>query len=386
MSGDQQSYLAAIEQEEARLRDRLAKLAKFKELALELGITPEIGTLSAAPAPVIAAPQTATHPSKFVTASLAMTRTVPAAFMSSAPAVSESVFDGTFAGLIDTYRTHEASPYHKLKHKVRSSYDYMLNRIKKDVGGERIADWSADKVQSIYDDTWAAGGKVSMGHTLIGKLRLLTSFGSVVLNDNACTRLSTILGNMRFPLGEKRTEVLTFDHARAIRAAANNEFNWPSIALAQAFQFELSKLRQVDVIGEWVPISEPGTSDITKGHEKWMNGLRWSDIDDGMILRRTVTSGRKNQQKVVEFDLKHYAMIMEEINRVPPWNRNGPIIICEYSNLPWSAAEFRRKWRLVADKAGVPTSLTFTDGGRGYTVDPSSKDPKESGTKASIFE
>ena len=38
-----------------------------------------------------------------------------------------------------------------------------------------------------------------MGHSMIGKLRLLTSFGSVVLNDDACTRLSTILGNMRFP-------------------------------------------------------------------------------------------------------------------------------------------------------------------------------------------
>lgn len=277
------------------------------------------------------------------------------------------IFDGTFGSLIDVYRAHEKSPYHNLKHKVRTSYDQMLNRIRKDAGNERIFTWSAESVQKIYDSNWAAGGKVAMGHALVGKLRLLTSFGSVTLNDDACTRLSTILGNMRFPLSEKRTEYLTYDHARAIRATANTAFNWHSIALAQAFKFELSKLRPVDVIGEWVPLSEPGTSDITRGEEKWVGGLRWSDIDENLILRRTVTSGRKNQHKVVEFDLKHHAMIMEEINRVPPWNRKGAIIICEYSNLPWSGPEFRRKWRLVADKAGIPDSLTFSDGGRGNT-------------------
>lgn len=40
---DQQSYLAAIDAEMARLRERLDKLAKFKELAIELGITPDVG-------------------------------------------------------------------------------------------------------------------------------------------------------------------------------------------------------------------------------------------------------------------------------------------------------------------------------------------------------
>lgn len=261
----------------------------------------------------------------------------------------------------------------------------MLNRIKKDIGNDQVGDWNADRIQSAYDNNWAANGKLSMGHTIIGKLRLLATFGSVVLDDNACTRLSSILGNMRFPLGPKRTDVLTFDHVRAIRAVANNEFNWPSIALAQALQFELSKLRQVDVIGEWVPIGEPGTSEITKGNEKWVNGLRWSDIDENMILRRTMTSGRKNQQTVVEIDLKYHAMILEELNRVAPWKRNGPMVVCEYSNLPWSAAEFRRKWRLVADKAGVPSSLTFTDGGRGNFAEASAKQSK-SAEKASIFD
>jgi hypothetical protein len=55
-------------------------------------------------------------------------------------------------------------------------------------------------------------------------------------------------------------------------------------------------------------------------------------------------------------------MVMEEINRVPLEKRVGPMIICEATNLPWAAMAFRRKWRLVADKVGVPPTVSCTDG------------------------
>jgi hypothetical protein len=275
-----------------------------------------------------------------------------------------ATFDGTFAGLIQRYRRDERSSYHQLKHKIRVNYDNTLDRLIDEIGKERVADWSAQIIQARYDERWAADGKVSAGHSIIGKLRLLSSFGSVVLNDDRCTRLSTILGNMRFPVARVRTEILTIDHARAIRAVAHEHFNWPSIALAQAFQFELPKLKQVGVIGEWVPLSEPGTSEITKDNEKWVRGLRWSDIDENMMMRKMLTSGRQNQPKEHVFNLGRAAMVMEEINRVPQWKRTGPMIICEFSNLPWSHNEYRRKWRKVADKAGVPTGIKNMDSAR----------------------
>jgi hypothetical protein len=46
----------------------------------------------------------------------------------------------------------------------------------------------------------------------------------------------------------------------------------PSIQLAQALQFELC-LRQKDVIGEWVPVAEPGMSSVTYHGRKWLCGL-----------------------------------------------------------------------------------------------------------------
>jgi hypothetical protein len=82
---------------------------------------------------------------------------------------------------------------------------------------------------------------------------------------------------------------LIFQQFTRVRAAAH-KVGWFSIALAQAFQFDLM-LRQKDVIGEWVPIDEPSVSDVVSPMGKWVLGLRWSEIDDDLILRH-VTSNR----------------------------------------------------------------------------------------------
>lgn len=183
-----------------------------------------------------------------------------------------------------------------------------------------------------------------MGHELIGKVRLLSSFGSTELNDDACVKLSTILGNMRFAIakgdGQQR---LTREQARALRITAREHFGWDSIALAIALRFEVPKLHQADVIGEWVPLSDPAKSEIMKGSEKWIRGLRRSDLDSDMVLHRTLPGRRRDQQKEVTFRLSRSQMTMEEINRIPAAKRNGAMIICEFSNLPWSANEFRRR-------------------------------------------
>lgn len=249
---------------------------------------------------------------------------------------------------------------------MKLDYRYSFDQFQRDFGGEFIGDWDAKRVQREYEEKWVVGGKLAKAHSLATKLRLLLSFGSVTLNDDHCTRLSAILGNMRFPQPEARNVVLTLDHVRAFRATANQLFGWSSMALAQALMFYLPMLKQGDVIGEWVPISEPGTSEITndKG-EKWLRGLRWSDIDENMILRKTITSGRK--PKNLETDLKRKGPIVEELHRVPEWKRSGPLVVCEFSDLPWTASEFRRKWRMVADKAGIPAEVKSMDSGRAFT-------------------
>ncbi len=113
-------------------------------------------------------------------------------------------------------------------------------------------------------------------------------------------------------------------------------------------------LRQKDVIGEWVPINEPGMSDVTTGNSKWFRGLRWEEIDSNMILRH-VTSKR---QKEVTAELRLAPMVMEEL---PARRASGPVIICEHTGIPWTAHEFRRHWRKLATAVGVPKTVRNMD-------------------------
>jgi len=362
MSDEPVLTLRQLEEEEARLKARLAMIAAAKQLflgsALSQPFAPVAFNNSPASPPLshVSAPAAALAPNPIPAPAPAP----PMPWELAAEPAVQASFDGTVAGLINAYWTDERSPYFQLKHSVRGNYDQALKRLIKDVGPERIADWSAEKIRSFYDENWAANGKVSMGRSLIAKLRLLASFGAVVLNDDASIRLSSLLSNMRFEPSKKKMERLTIEQARLIRATAREQFGWDSIALAQAIQYELPMLWQIDIIGEWVPESEPGDSEIKKDGLKWVGGIRWSDIDDNMIFRPTITSNGKAQSAAR--DLRRYYSIMEEVNRVPPWKRNGPMIICETTGLPWMGSEFRRKWRKVADKAGLPKSVKF--GGR----------------------
>jgi len=181
-----------------------------------------------------------------------------------------------------------------------------------------------------------------------------------MLEDRECKRLLDILRESRFRSLGPRLVPLTADHVRAIRALAHSHFGWYSIAMAQAFQFELM-LSQKDVIGEWVPVGEPGESDVVHEGRKWLRGLRWSNIDKNLILRHAVGSGGRP----IEVDLKTAPMVLEEFKAygadIADLPTDGPIVICDTNGLPWSTAEFRRKWRIVAKKAGVPDMVKNRD-------------------------
>ena len=90
---------------------------------------------------------------------------------------------------------------------------------------------------------------------------------------------------MTFELPKVRTEFLTAEQAVAIRDEARSR-GYPSIALAQAFAL---MLRQKDVIGEWVPVYEPGPSDVVAGNSKWLNGLHWSNVGQNLKLRKQIS-------------------------------------------------------------------------------------------------
>lgn len=335
----------------------------------------------------------------------------------------------TLKQLINSYRTDPESNFPKLQHQVRMKHHGELARLIEKHGSIQLRDIRFRTLTAWYRD-WLADGKIATARSHVNRLRKLFRFGRSMLEDDECDRLFEALGKLQLEISPPRRVHMTADHARAICKTAREHFGWYSIALAQALQFELL-LSQKDVIGEWVPLTEPGESDVVwierkkrkrlakrganvdHGRDlpariiptrKWLRGLRWSDIDENLILRHSAgSSGR-----VIEVDLRTAPMVLEELkilvaqsrdsggpmtlddilevvesmaagrlpsSRTAPVTapvtledlidsslpRSGPIIICEITGTPWSTAEFRRKWRLIAKEAGVPDNVTNRD-------------------------
>ena len=285
-------------------------------------------------------------------------------------------FDGTLRSLINCYQTDKDSPYQKNRFHVRRNRDGMLRRINERHGHEDLADIKARILLAWHQDWSQEGQKLATGSSFVGQMRSLFSFGATLLEDPQCERLCGVMHKMRFPGTKARQTSIMADQVDAVRKTAREHFSWPSISLGQAFQYE-GTLRQKDVIGEVVPLSEPGVSAVIMHGKKWLRGLVWTEIDDQLILKH-ITS---KKQKLTVIDLKLAPMVMEELQLLAGpeplvvvdeitkrviVNRHllpasGPVIICDTTGLPWNASEYRRKWRLVATKAGVPKHVWNMD-------------------------
>lgn len=261
----------------------------------------------------------------------------------------------TLRKLIKAYRTDPVSGWHRLRYSTRRTHGNLLNQIERRYGRTRLKQINARRLIK-WHAAWVDGTKFHAGHAFVKKLRTVFGFGLTILEDRHCQRLRVVMHTLRFPAGKKRTQRLTAHHALAIIKQAHRR-GWHSIALAQALQFELM-LRQKDVIGEWIPRKEPGETDVFYRRRKWLRGLRGSEIDANLILVHTTSK----RQKDIEADLTECPMIVEVLKRLrikkfPP----GPLVINEFNGRPYTDYEFRRKWRICAEAAGIPKDVFQMD-------------------------
>jgi hypothetical protein len=275
----------------------------------------------------------------------------------------------TIHNLIEKYQTDEDSAFHKKRHASRQAKAALLKRIDKRFGDVMLSEIAGRMILSWYKEWSGNGQKVSAGGALIATMRTLFRFGAGLLDDRECARLAETLSSQSYKGTRPREVALSAEQVTAVRIEAR-ERCWPFIALAQAIQFECT-LRQKDVIGEWVPVDEPGVSEVIqtvrfkgkKKVQKWVVGLRWEKIDENLILRH-VTSKRN---KKVEIDLRLAPMVMEEFQSMfgstdrAAMPASGPVILCEVNGWPYRNTEFRRKWRKLANSAGIPKAVKNMD-------------------------
>lgn len=289
------------------------------------------------------------------------------------------VYDGTVASLVRIFAGDPDSPYKELRWKTRKHYDRMLGYITATVGEMLVPALTFRDFRRWYErrsEPECPGGprRKGRGHAFMTYVRIVIGFGAL-LKLAGCRDAKEILSGMRFENSKRRTTIITPEQVVAIIAKAH-EVGFHSIALAQALQ-DGCIVRQKDVIGEYVPQSEPGLSEVLAHGEKWINGFHWKNVSPTHVLEHRLSKsirGRANLAdpdagKTKQFDLAARPMIMVELARIPEEQRRGPMVICEYTGLPWREKTFQAKWREIATAAGVPTNVQNRDTRAGGITD-----------------
>jgi hypothetical protein len=275
----------------------------------------------------------------------------------------ERGYNGTIKSLGRLFLTdEEGSPYFGMKWNSQAHLDKSLKIVTATVGDRQVGkllgpdfkrwhkNWGEPKEPGGKPRPWRA-------RHCMDATRCIIAYG-VTCGYDDCLRGDTILSKLRFTKPPARSSKLSLEYVNAIRSVAR-DMGLDSIALGTVLQFELT-LRQKDVIGEWepAPLAEGGI--LFKGR-RWVNGLLWSDIDTDMVLRVKPTKTFKRHRIEIEFDLKLYPLIMEEIAIVPSERRVGPMIVSEHTGEPYKNRTYTQTWRRVADAAGVPRNIWNMD-------------------------
>jgi hypothetical protein len=268
-------------------------------------------------------------------------------------------YDGTIRSLVRCYMNDPDSKFAKGRYHTRMYYTSLCKRVVDDHGDKLVSELDTRQMLR-WHDAWGSNGRVAMAHSLMAMTRMLFSFGMTLLKCKDCATMVTMLGEQRFRMAQPRTSILTAEMAEKIIAEAHRR-GLHSIALAQAIQFD-GMLRQKDVIGEWVPNSEPGLSEVFDGNDpatrkKWLRGIRWNEIDANLVLEH-ITSKR---QKKVTIRLGDAPMVVKEFARLGTLPSSGPVIVYEVTGRPYTAAHYREIWREIATACGIPKTVRSMD-------------------------
>lgn len=269
-------------------------------------------------------------------------------------------FDGTIKSLVQRYQADPSSPYVQVKHNTRRTYDQILDKIERALGGRVLAALTNADFRRWYDETRkpkaeGEAERISKAHNLMRMIRRLLSYG-VAAELPECERLQKIMDNTRFKAPGRRRAKLELHHVLAFIAEAKAADRL-SLALGTALQFETG-MRQKDVIGEWEPIPDgaPPHGIVQQGR-RWVNGLTWSDINNRLVISKETTK----TGAIVSHDIGLCPITLDVLQLVGAAARIGPLIIDEVAGRPYAEWAYAREWRVIARLAKIPDCIFNMD-------------------------
>lgn len=268
--------------------------------------------------------------------------------------------DMTVGGIIRRYQAHPESPYHGLQLNTRKPYDFYAEKIVATAAERRIDRLTGLDVMrwhKVWREPDEPGGpeKLAAAWMALSLFKSALSFAVASGRPQAAVLL-TMIREGNFPRPRPRTEAPDAQQVEQARKAAH-ELGHPGAALSYAIQFE-GVMRQYDVRGLWVPLSDPRPSEIFFRRLKWI-GPRWSDVKAG-VLEWTPQKTAHSHGKAIKLRLADYPMIVEELRHWPENARRGPLIVAP-TGRPYHPAMFEKLWREVREVAGLPPTLWNRD-------------------------
>jgi hypothetical protein len=253
--------------------------------------------------------------------------------------------------------------YRSLEPASRHPYDVYARMIIETVGKRRIDALDGRDLKRWWNE-WSApakeGGKPRLAAARMAFIVLKTALAfGIACRKSGCAELKEIIRESRFiKAPPPRTEAPTAADIVAARAVAH-EVSHPEAAFAYALQFEGS-MRQWDVIGKWVPLSDKRPSLIIDDNKKWL-GPTWSQVDENLILRYTPSKTQFTTGAKGTVDFRECPMVMVELGKLPEGARSGPLIVNPQTGLPYTQRAFAKVWRQVANKAGFASTVRNRD-------------------------
>ena len=80
---------------------------------------------------------------------------------------------------------------------------------------------------------------------------------------------------------------------------------------------------------------------------RWANGLLWQHARDYVLDRDTAKTGEE-----AGIDVKLYPLALVELQRVPPDQRVGPVIVDSFTGQHFKGDTYRRRWWPAPPRAG----------------------------------
>lgn len=268
----------------------------------------------------------------------------------------EKKWDGTVKMLLDRYQSDAESPYQSLRPGSLVPYRFYIKRLLEHISKRNITTITGVDIIK-WHKIWSSDGECLAASAMMrAVLAAAVSYG-IMLRFDGCADFLTVIKetNKKIPQPRRREFVITAEQVIAARksAHANGRPGW---ALAYALAYETT-LRLWDVIGQWVPLSADGVSDVTAYGKKWF-GLRWEDIGPDLVLRYVPSKTSGKTGKSVTYPLTSAPMVLEELAYWPE-PRKGPVVLD--GKRPVFAARFQKQWRIDANAAGIDGKVWARD-------------------------